>query len=154
MRARPGRAATALAAAALALAAAGCSDLVSSLTPFGVGDRKPDQSQVAYSGVWAGPAGGGGGIAFEVSGGEVRNIVLQHVTDTCTLTFAADEATAVAIDGDSFTYDAAIDPQGRILIEGQFVSSSSARGNYSFEGRASTTGCPTSGSGGFSANKL
>lgn len=152
MRSRAVRAAVAL--AALALAAGGCSDLVSSLTPFGVGDRKPDQNEVAYSGVWEGTTSSGGGVLFQVAGGLVGPVVLQHVTGTCTLTFSTAEDTTTPIDDGRFTLDLELDPQGRWVTEGTFVTTESLSGSYAFDGRASVTGCPTSGSGSFTATKL
>jgi hypothetical protein len=151
---RSGAVRAALALAALALAAGGCSDLVSSLTPFGVGDRKPDRNEVAYSGVWDGATSSGGDVLFQVAGGLVGPLLLQHVSGTCTLTFGTAEDATAPIDDGRFTFELEIDPQGRIVIEGTFVTTETLSGSYAFDGRASTTGCPTSGSGSFTATKL
>jgi hypothetical protein len=151
MRSRAGRAAVALAALALA---GGCGDIFSSLTPFGVGDREPDQNEVAYSGVWEGATSTGGDVAFRVANGLVGPLALQHVTATCTLTFGTEEDSTAPIDDGRFTFDRALDPQGQILIEGTFSTTETLSGSYAFAGRAATTGCPTSGSGNFTATKL
>lgn len=154
MRSRAVRAAVAL--AALALAAGGCSDLVSSLTPFGLGDREPDQNEVAYSGVWDGTTSSGGGLNLQVADGLVGPLVLQHVTATCPLplTFVTGVDEGAPIEDGRFTFDGALEPQGRIVIEGTFTSTETLSGSYAFDGRASITGCPTAASGSFTASKL
>ena len=151
MRSRAGRAAVAL--AALALAAAGCTDLVSSLTPFGLGDRGPDQSQTAYSGIWQGSTSASGDVTFNVVNNEIADLALSHVL-ACGQPWGFTTEDVIIISDGQFSATFTMDPQGTFDIQGDFTSPAAVRGSYAFRGIATPAGCETSGSGSFTATKL
>jgi hypothetical protein len=148
----------ALAAAALlalALFAPGC-DLVSSLTPFGVGHQDYGNGGGAggenLNGLWSGSTGGGGPITFTVASGKVSNIKFLHVGE-CLQSFEL-TAREVQIADDMFVYENRFESQGRILVEGHFTSPENCSGTYFYEGLATGGGCPTAATGTFTAERL
>ena len=146
------RRAGALAAAvllALAFGSAGC-DLVSSLTPFGIGHQDYNNSSSNVNGDWVGKTATDGDVTFQVGNNTVSKLVFLHVVGTCTLTFDASSLTAPVIN-DEFTVELAL-KQGRVVATGKFTSSATCSGTYFFEGLA-TGACPTAGSGSFAADK-
>ena len=137
---------------ALALGAPGCKP--SSLTPFGIGYQdygggKGDN----YNGGWIGATSTGGTVVFLVGNSQVTELLLQHVTADCTITFGG-TVTGVLIADGGFRFEADLTnlSQGRIIVEGRFSSPTASSGTYSFEGRPAGV-CPTAGTGSFTANK-
>jgi len=147
------RQAGALAAAvllALALGAAGC-NLVSSLTPFGIGTR--DYSGTGgenLNGDWVGTTASSGEVKFQLGNNEVSNLRFLHIEGACTLTFEALTATDRVVN-DGFIVEIALS-QGRFVATSKFTTASSCSGTYFFEGLP-TGGCPTAGTGTFVAEK-
>ena len=145
------RRAGALGAAALALAlvAPGC-DLVSSLTPFGIGTRDYTTEGNNLNGNWAGTTASGGEVTFQVGNDKVSRLHFIHETAGCSLPFE-DLTKLVSIVDNSFTIEIRL-TQGRFVATGNFTTATRASGTYFFE--ALPTGdCPTAGSGSFSAEK-
>jgi hypothetical protein len=138
--------------AALALAAAGCSDLVSSLTPFGIGNREPDPVVGTYSGSWLGTTNASGVVTFTVVSGEVTDLVLTHqLSCGIVMEFAFD---ALLIENGEFTAELALEPQGRVVLAGRFASPRSCTASYSFESLPTSASCERSGGGSFTAEKV
>ena len=137
---------------ALALGAAGC-DLVSSLTPFGIGtqDYNSGSGVGNVNGNWAGKTASGGEVTFQVGSDTVSELRFQHVAGDCTLTFESLNIAPPIVDG-RFTLDLPVEPQGRFVATGNFTSADTCSGTYFFEALPAGP-CPTSGSGTFTANK-
>jgi len=138
---------------ALALGVAGCKP--SSLTPFGIDTKSPqdyDNTSQNVNGTWTGKTASGGDVNFQVGSDTVSKLVLNHVAAGCTITFEAADVTAPVVN-DGFTLEKAVDAGGRIVITGTFSSASTSSGSYFFEGLPAGV-CPTSGTGTFGANKI
>jgi hypothetical protein len=137
---------------ALALAAAGC-DLVSSLTPFGIGERGPDVSQDLYSGSWSGSTSAAGTVAFNVVGGEVVDLVVTHALD-CGVLLELPFTEAILIEDGAFSAEIQLDPQGNAVLSGRFTSRDSATAAYSFRSLPTAANCQNAGAGSFTATKV
>lgn len=135
---------------AFALGATGC-ELVSSLTPFGIGTQDYGAGGENVNGVWAGTTSTGGDVSFQVGSDTVSKLHFHHVAVGCTLSFEALSLTPPVVDG-GFTIDMPLDIQGRFVASGTFTSSTTCSGTYFFEALPAGS-CPTAGSGTFSANK-
>jgi len=134
---------------ALAFVASGC-DLISSLTPFGVGTKDYSATGANVNGTWAGKTGSGGDVTFQVGNDTVSQLIVQHVTTGCTLSFEADSTTAPVVNG-GFTIELTL-TQGSFVATATFTSATTCSGTYSFKALPSGD-CPTAGSGSFTANK-
>jgi len=146
---RKARARAAAVILALAFGASGC-DLVSSLTPFGVGTQ--DYSSIGgnnVNGDWVGKTGSGGDVTFQVGSDTVLKLHFQHVEGACILNF--DATTTVPIVNGEFTVEIAL-TQGRFVAAGKFPTSATCSGTYFFEALPAG-GCPTAGTGTFVAEK-
>ena len=135
---------------ALACGASGC-ELVSSLTPFGIGTQDYGAGFENLNGSWAGKTATGGDVTFQVGSDTVSKLHLHHVADGCTLSFEAVTLAPPIVDG-GFTLDMPLDTQGRFVATGSFTSATTCSGSYFFEGRPAGS-CPTAGSGTFTADK-
>jgi hypothetical protein len=133
---------------ALAFGASGC-DLVSSLTPFGVGTKDYGAGVKNVNGNWAGNTASGGEVTFQVGSDTVSLLHFEHVEATCTLTF--DAPTAVPIVNGSFIVEIAL-TQGKVVATGTFTTAGTCSGTYFFEALPAG-GCPTAGTGTFVAEK-
>lgn len=142
----------AVALAALAFAAAGC-DLVSSVTPFGLGSRGADESKGTYSGHWIGATSTAGEVVFTVRSGEVVDLVLTH-TLSCGLPYEVSFTDPLPIEGDGFSGDLTLSPQGRVFISARFTSPESVNGSYTLTSLPSSPPCPTSDRGTFTAGRV
>lgn len=134
---------------AFALVAPGC-DLVSSLTPFGIGTRDYTSEGANVNGNWVGKTASGGDVTFQVGNNAVSQLRFLHVTAGCRLPFE-DLTTLVPVVNNSFTTEILLD-QGRFVATGTFSSSTTCSGTYFFEALPAGV-CPTAGSGTFVANK-
>ena len=134
---------------ALAFVASGC-DLVSSLTPFGIGTKDYSATGANVNGAWAGKTGNNGNVTFQVANEAVSELIVQHITAGCTLSLEADTLTAPIVNN-RFTIEVAL-TQGRFVASGTFTSATTCSGTYSFEALPAGD-CPTAGSGTFTANK-
>jgi hypothetical protein len=146
---RRARARGAAAFLAFALLAPGC-DLVSSLTPFGIGHQDYRGGVENVNGDWVGSTASGGEVTFQVGNNSAARLHFLHVAPGCTLTFE-DLATLVPVIDNTFTVEIRLD-QGRFVATGNFTSSGTATGTYFFEALQAGI-CPTAGSGTFFANK-
>lgn len=137
----------------LALGAHGCG-LVDSLTPFGIGHRDYSSEGYNVNGLWVGTVDSGGAVTFQVGNAEINELLLQYVTDVCTIDFGGTTGPVPIVDGE-FTIERDLTSldQGRIVITGRFTSSNTCVGSFSFEGLPASS-CPTSGAGSFSAEKF
>lgn len=145
-RARAGAAAVIL---ALAFGGSGC-DLVSSLTPFGIGTQDyGNTGDKNKNGDWAGTTASGGAVTFQVGSDMVLDLIFLHVEGGCTIPFEA--TTNVRIVNDGFTVEIPQD-QGRCVATVRFPTATTCSATYFFEGLP-TGGCPTAGTGTFVANK-
>jgi hypothetical protein len=135
---------------ALALGTAGC-DLVSSLTPFGIGTKDYSTGVKNVNGSWSGKTATGGDVTFQVGSDTVIDLRFHHVAEGCTLSFESLTLAPPILDG-KFTLDLPLEPQGRFVATGIFGSSTTCSGTYFFEGLPAGS-CPTAGSGTFSASK-
>jgi hypothetical protein len=136
----------------LALVAAGC-DLVSSLTPFGIGHKDYSVSTEGVNGDWAGKTNNGGDFTFQVASDRVLNIVFKHIGADCNQPFTLDAKTVPVVDG-VFIYENVFAEQGQVRVEGHFTSDTTCTGTYSFEGLpASRCLNLTAGNGTFAATK-
>jgi hypothetical protein len=145
---RRARARVAAVILALAFGASGC-DLVSSLTPFGVGTQDYTGGGGNVNGTWAGQTASGGEVTFQVGSDTVSKLHIVHIAGACTLTF--DAPTSILIVNDGFTVEIPLD-QGRTVASATFTSSAGCSGSYFFEALP-TGGCPTAGTGTFVAQK-
>jgi len=137
----------------LALGVSGC-DLVSSLTPFGIGHKDYGSGADSINGFWSGSTGTGGPVTFQVADSHVYEMRLLHATPECSLDFKAESSATTIIADDSFRLELNLTDlgQGRIVFEGRFTSSSTCAGSYFFKGRPAGI-CPTAGSGTFRVEK-
>jgi len=141
-----------LAAAALlavALVPAGC-DLVSSLTPFGIGHQDYSGSSTANNGAWAGQTTSGGKVSFQVGSATVSNFHLIHIDTGCSRPFDDVATTAPVVDG-AFTFEIPLSA-GRFVAKGRFTSANDCTGSYTFEGLPAGS-CPSAASASFTAQK-
>ncbi|MHB8836881.1 MAG: hypothetical protein ACYC9Y_14430 [Candidatus Methylomirabilia bacterium] len=148
------RGARALAAAvilAFAFGASGC-ELVSSLTPFGIGTQDYGGGAENINGTWEGQTSSGGVVTFQVGSDAVSQLHFHHVAPGCTVSFEALTLTPLVVDG-VFTLDMPLDVQGRFVVTGTFTSATTCSGTYFFEALPAGT-CPTAGSGTFFAGKI
>jgi hypothetical protein len=134
----------------LVLGAAGC-DLVSSLTPFGIGHKDYGGESENRNGTWKGKTATGGEVTFQVGSDKVSELLLHHVSAGCNLAFDILDFAPPVIDG-VFTIDMPAEIQGRIVITGNFTTASTCSGTYLFEGFQAGA-CPSAGSGTFFAEK-
>ena len=134
---------------ALTLAAPGC-DVVSSLTPFGIGTRDYSTEGANLNGDWAGTTASGGEVTFQVGNDEVSRLRLFHEATGCSLPFE-DLTNLVPIVNNIFTIEIRL-TQGRFVATGNFTSATRVSGTYFFEALQAGA-CPTAGSGTFSAEK-
>ena len=133
---------------ALAFGASGC-DLVSSLTPFGVGTQDYKAGGGNVNGTWAGQTATGGDVTFQVGSDTVSKLHIVHIAGACTLTFDAPTSELI-VDG-GVTVEIPLD-QGRAVATATFTSSTTCSGSYFFESLP-PGGCPTAGTGTFVAKK-
>lgn len=139
-----------LVGALLALVAPGC-DLVSSLTPFGIGHQDYSSGEKNVNGVWAGTTASGGAVTFQVGNDVLSKLNLTHISTGCTLKFVVDTISARLVD-DTFSLEMTLETGGRFLASGTFTSATTCTGSYRFEGRPAGV-CPTAAGGTFTANK-
>jgi hypothetical protein len=135
---------------ALALFAPGC-DLVSSLTPFGIGTRDYSTEGANVNGNWVGKTASGGDVTFQVGNDTASRLRFIHVAPGCALPFE-DLSTLVPIVSSRFTLEVDLTTGGRFVASGFFASATAASGTYFFEGLPAGV-CPTAASGTFTANK-
>ena len=133
----------------LALAAPGC-DLVSSLTPFGIGNRDYGSGSDNTNGLWTGKSSTGGDVTMQVGSSTVTSLMIHHIDGACNLPLEAQSVSEPVVNN---VFSVTVDlTQGRFTAIGTFTSPTTCSGSYSFEGLAAGT-CPSSGSGTFTAQK-
>lgn len=137
---------------ALAIAAAGCKP--SSLTPFGIGRRGPDDPGDTINGLWQGVTDSGGPLEFSVVSEEVTGLSFVTNAPGCiNRRWVIQNATALVRDG-AFTLEAQHTTAGRLVFEGTFSSNDAVSGSFFFEGLPAAPPCPSSFSGTYVAGRV